>query len=85
MPPDQVTTLLVLSVGLSGEAADEVSSNNHMRHLRLEEVSHFVELLSRIFSVHVIQHVVRPTLHWHMQELVHSRVLHNVSHSLQVL
>ena len=64
------------------EAADDISSESHMGHGALEEVANFIELFNSIFSVHLIEHVIRTTLHWNMQELVHTWVVHNVSHRL---
>jgi len=82
---DQLTSLLVVSLILSGEATDDIRCQSHRRHLIFEEIAHFIELLSRVLAIHFVEHIVAAALHGHMQELVDSGVLHDVSHGLQML
>jgi hypothetical protein len=85
MPAHQLTRFLVLSLSLQWEPANDVSRKGHIRHLTLEVVANFIELLGSILSIHFVEHFITARLDGHMQELVHPRVFHDVTDCAQML
>ena len=66
------------------EATDDICGESHVGHMVDQEITNFAELFHSVFTVHLLKHRVRPRLNWHMQELVDSRMVHDVGHRLQV-
>lgn len=78
MASDKRASLFVVLGLLSWKAADDIRGQGHMGHLTLEEVTDLIELLHCVLPVHLVKDIVRATLDWHMEELINSRVLHDV-------
>ena len=69
---------------LRRKAANNICCNDHIWYVIHQKVTDFAEFCAGVLSIHLVENRVRTTLDWHVQKLVDSWMVENVSHGLQM-